>query len=154
MFCEEVNKVTEKNLIPTGNLYTSNPDGLKNLTVTADIWQITRGGVALPNAHVVRELSPSKVLFQKFVHNWKGKPYQDWWHKYEKNFLKEMENEVFKKSLRSVYKELCRGKNIVLVCFCKDHRYCHRRLVGEFFQEYGVKVKELNPVLQDQLTLF
>ena len=39
---------------------------------------------------------------------------------------------------------------MVLVCFCHDHRYCHRRLVGEFFAPYGVKSEELNPILIEQ----
>jgi uncharacterized protein YeaO (DUF488 family) len=146
--------VDNKKITPTGNLYTSNPDGLKKLEMNADVWQITRGGVILPNTKLVRALSPSKSLFQRFIHDWKGKPYKEWWPKYEERFLKEMESEEMKKYLREVYKELCRDKNVVLVCFCKDHRYCHRRLVGEFFEQYGINVTELNPITQDQLSLF
>ncbi|MHA7743896.1 DUF488 family protein, N3 subclade [Priestia aryabhattai] len=139
---------------PKGRLYTSNPAGLQFLTEEAEIWQITRGGVNLPNTILVRELSPSPTLFQTFLQDWRKKPFEEWWGLYEKRFLKEMESEEKKKGLREVYKRLLIGKNVVLVCFCKDHRYCHRRLVGEFFKPYDVEAVELNPVSQDQLSLF
>lgn len=139
---------------PTGQLYTSNPAGLKNLNVDAEIWQITRGGLALPNAQVKKNLSPSQELFQTFVHEWKGKPFQQWWPKYEERFSSELESSEKLRGLRDVYKNLLVGNNVVLVCFCKDHRYCHRRLVGEFFKPYNVNVVELNPITQEQLSLF
>lgn len=49
-------------------------------------------------------------------------------------------------SLREIYRKLLEGKNIVLLCFCRDHKYCHRRLVAEFFNQYGIEVEELNPL--------
>ncbi|MFB9759610.1 DUF488 domain-containing protein [Ectobacillus funiculus] len=139
---------------PKGRLYTSNPAGLRFLEEEAEIWQITRGGVNLPNTVVVKELSPSPSLFQTFVQDWKGTPFDNWWHLYEKRFLGEMETDEKLRGLRDVYKRLLVGRNVVLVCFCKDHRYCHRRLVGEFFKPYGVEAIELNPVSQDQLSFF
>jgi len=139
---------------PTGKLFTSNPAGLKNLEVEAEIWQITRGGLTLPNVLLEKNLSPSPGLFQLFVQEWKGKPFGQWWSKYEEKFLIELGTSEKIRGLRDVYKRLILGKNIVLVCFCKDHRYCHRRLVGEFFSKYGVEAIELNPVTQEQLSLF
>jgi uncharacterized protein YeaO (DUF488 family) len=139
---------------PTGNLFTSNPAGLINLNVEAELWQITRGGVQLPNTLLVKNLSPSKTLFLKFVHEWKGYPYDEWWHKYERLFLKELSTEEKLRGLRDVYKRLLLGKNVVLICFCHDHRFCHRRLVAEFFEPYGVKAKELNPIKVEQLSIF
>jgi uncharacterized protein (DUF488 family) len=35
------------------------------------------------------------------------------------------------------------GKVVALVCFCKDSRYCHRTLVGDFLKEKGVDVFEM-----------
>lgn len=139
---------------PTGMLYTSNPAGLKNLNIEAEVWQITRGGLTLPNVILEKKLSPSSSLFQTFIQDWKGKPFNQWWPKYEKKFLIELETEEKIRGLRDVYKRLLLGKNVVLVCFCKDHRYCHRRLVGEFFKPYGVKAIELNPISQEQISLF
>lgn len=137
-----------------GKLYTSNPSGLRFLKDEAEIWQITRGGVELPNMALVKELSPSPSLFQTFVRNWKDKPTNEWWNSYEKRFLKELETNEKLQSLRELYKRLFIGKNVVLICFCKDHRYCHRKLVGDFFQPYGIEAVELNPITQEQLTLF
>lgn len=139
---------------PSGHLYTSNPYGLRYLEEDAEIWQITRGGVDIPGSILVRDLSPTRPLFNRFVQDWKNKPFEEWWHLYEKRFLEEMESEEKLKGLREVYKRLLVGRNVVLVCFCKDHRYCHRRLVGEFFEQYGVIAKELNPVPTDQLSIF
>ncbi|HDR7805742.1 MULTISPECIES: DUF488 family protein, N3 subclade [Bacillus] len=139
---------------PKGRLYTSNPAGLRFLKEEAEIWQITRGGISIPNTILVRGLSPSPQLFQTFIQDWKDKPFNEWWDLYEKRFLVEMKNDEKLRGLRDVYKKLLMGKNVVLVCFCKDHRYCHRRLVGEFFKPYGVEAIELNPISQDQLSLF
>jgi uncharacterized protein YeaO (DUF488 family) len=137
-----------------GKLYTSNPSGLRYLSEDVEIWQITRGGVNLPNTILVKELSPSPDLFQTFVRNWKGRPFDQWWGLYEERFYKELESDEKLKGLRNVYKRLLLGKNLVLVCFCKDHRFCHRRLVGDFFIPYGVEAIELNPITKEQLSFF
>ncbi|WP_419883966.1 DUF488 family protein [Peribacillus sp. B-H-3] len=137
-----------------GKLYTSNPSGLSKLGIKAEIWQITRAGHRLPNTLLVKHLSPSKELFQTFVKEWKGKPYDQWWDKYEKRFLEELKTEEKLKGLREVYKRLLIGENVVLVCFCNDHRFCHRKLVGEFFKPFGVVAEELNPITTEQLSIF
>ncbi|GAE94614.1 hypothetical protein JCM21714_3789 [Gracilibacillus boraciitolerans JCM 21714] len=141
---------------PTGKLYTSNPQGLRYLKEDAELLQITRAGADLPNTTVVKELSPSPYLFKLFVNEWKGKPAEQWWDNYKERFNEELKNETKLIGLRYVYKKLLAGNNVVLICFCSDHRICHRKLVGgEFFKTYGgVKVLELNPVKQDQLSLF
>ncbi|UAL47971.1 DUF488 family protein [Sutcliffiella horikoshii] len=144
----------EKSPRPKGQLFTSNPAGLKYLKVEAELWQITRAGIEIPNTILVKQLSPSKNLFLKFINNWKGHNPDSWWHKYEEVFLEELENRETKQCLREVYKQLLKGKNIVLICFCDDHRFCHRRLVGEFFKPYGVQAIELNPIRNEQLYLF
>jgi len=137
-----------------GKLYTSNPNGLRYLKEDAEILQITRGGVNIPNTTLLKELSPSPSLFQNYVLDWKDRPFNEWWYLYEKRFLNELETEEKIRGLRDVYKKLLSGKNVVLVCFCKDHRYCHRKIVGDFFKPYGVEPIELNPIFQEQLSLF
>lgn len=137
-----------------GNLYTTNPAGLVNLNVEAELWQITRAGHRLPNTLLVKQLSPSKELFFTFLKDWRKKPYEEWWPKYEKRFLEELKTPEKLKGLREIYKRLLIGKNVVLICFCDDHRYCHRRLVAEFFKKFGVISKELNPVKTEQLSIF
>lgn len=143
-----------KQPVPTGKLYTSNPTGLKYLTEKAEIWQIMRAGPELPGSIRVKELSPSDQLFRTYIRAWRGKPANKWWPFYEEQFKNELKTEEKLQGLRSVYKRLLLGQSVVLICFCDDHRICHRRLVGEFFQQYGVKALELNPINSEQLTLF
>ena len=121
-------------LAPIGKLYTSNPAGLKYLKEEAELWQIMRAGPELSNAIRVKELSPSDELFQLYMGMWKGKPADDWWHLYEKKFISEMETEEKLQGLRAIYKKLLLGHTIILICFCEDHRICHRRLVGDFLK--------------------
>lgn len=141
-------------MAPIGQLYTTNPGGLKKITFDADVLLITRAGVDIPGTELIRDLSPSSELFQTFLNSWKDKPGSEWWSKYEEKFKLEMKSNIKVNALRDVYKRLLQGKNVVLVCFCKDHRFCHRKLVGDFFDEYGVKAIELNPILVKQITLF
>lgn len=139
---------------PTGKLFTSNPAGLKYLKVEAEIWQIMRAGFEIEEAMRVKELSPSDDLFQTYIRSWRNKPSEQWWSLYEERFLKEMKSEEKIHGLRKVYKRLLMGRNIVLICFCDDHRICHRRLVGDFFHSYEVEAVELNPVKSEQISLF
>lgn len=137
-----------------GKLYTSNLAGLKKKNFDADVLLITRAGVEVPGVEIIRDLSPSNGLFQKYLNSWKDHPDYSWWPKYEERFMIELTSDVKLNALRDIYKRLLHGENIILVCFCKDHRYCHRRLVGEFFEKYDVQVSELNPVKYEQITLF
>lgn len=50
-----------------GKLYTSNPNGLKNIKSDVELWQITRAGNMIPNTLLVRNLAPSQQLFHTFV---------------------------------------------------------------------------------------
>lgn len=143
-----------KTIVPTGKLYTSNPAGLKFLKEEAEIWQIMRAGHDLSNAIRVTSLSPSDQLFQSYVRSWRHKPQDEWWPLYEKRFMNEMKTAEKLHGLRAVYKRLLMGRNIVLICFCDDHRICHRRLVGEFFEQFGVEPIELNPIKTEQISLF
>jgi uncharacterized protein YeaO (DUF488 family) len=141
-------------MVLKGKLYTSNLAGLKKTSFDADVLLITRAGVELPGAEIIRDLSPSKDLFQKYLSLWKDQGDYSWWPSYEQRFMIELKSNEKLNALRYVYKRLLQGENIVLVCFCKDHRYCHRRLVGEFFEKYDMHVEELNPVKYEQITLF
>lgn len=137
-----------------GKLYTSNLAGLKKLSIEAEILLITRAGVEVPGIEIVRDLSPSQDLFQTYVNRWKDQESYDWWPQYEERFMIELKSNTKINALRDVYKKIIQGGNVVLVCFCKDHRYCHRRLVGEFFEQYDVNVEELNPIKHEQITFF
>lgn len=139
--------------VPTGKLYTSNVSGLRRLNANAEIWQITRSGITIPKAVLVRNLSPSPELYNTYLNEWKHLTPKVWWHKYEERFLNELKTDDKLNCLREIYKKLFAGINIVLVCFCRDHNYCHRKLVGEFFIPYGIIAQELNPIQTEQLSL-
>lgn len=139
---------------PSGRLYTSNLPGLKKLKMQADRLLITRAGAEISNVEPVRALSPSPDLFHTYLDEWRDRPDKSWWPEYERRFRRELESEEKLAALRDVYKRLLRGQDVALICFCKDHRYCHRRLVGEFFEDYGVQAEELNPVTVEQIDLF
>ncbi|HIW34122.1 MAG TPA: DUF488 domain-containing protein [Candidatus Paenibacillus intestinavium] len=139
---------------PKGKLYTSNPTGLKKINFDATLLLITRAGADISGTTRVRELAPSAALFHESIEQRQSKPGPEWWPQYEEKFLLELQSDVKINALREVYRRLLRGENIVLVCFCTDHRYCHRRLAGHFFEQYGVQVEELNPVTVEQITLF
>jgi uncharacterized protein YeaO (DUF488 family) len=147
--------MNSKYLNPKGKLYTCNANGLHKIKFPADKLLITRAGFEIPEAEIVRDLSPSPDLFQTYLQQWKDcEANEVWWPKYEQRFLVELKGESRVKALREVYKKLVMGHNVVLICFCKDHRYCHRKLVGDFFTQFGVEATELNPVKVEQTTLF
>jgi len=145
----------DKFLNPTGQLYTCNVSGLSKISMKADRLLITRAGFDVPNVEIIRDLSPSPELFQTYLTQWKDKVSPDiWWSDYENRFTHELQLESRIKALRDVYKRLIQGRNVILLCFCKDHRYCHRRLVGNFFNEFGAEAHELNPVVIEQMQFF
>jgi uncharacterized protein YeaO (DUF488 family) len=137
-----------------GKLYTSNLVGLKKKDFEADVLLITRAGAEINNLELMRELAPSSDLFQTFLELWKGSPGEDWWPKYKQRFLLELNTPTKKNALLNVLSRLQIGKNVVVVCFCQDHRYCHRSLVGEYFKNNEIEVEELDPILYEQLRLF
>ena len=139
---------------PAGKLYTSNVGGLDKLDFDAELWQITRAGFLIPNATLVRSLSPSSELFSMYAKKWRYLSPRMWCPTYEEMFLKELQTDEKINSLRLAYRKLLDGINIVLICFCKDHNFCHRKLVGEFFVQYDINVIELNPIEREQLTFF
>ena len=133
---------------PNGLLFTSNVNGLRNLKIESEIWQITRAGTLIPKSILVRGLAPSSELFDNYLREWKNLPSEVWWNEYENRFLEELKSEEKLDCLREVYRRLKNGTNIVLVCFCKDFNYCHRKLVAEFFRQYDIISEELDPRLE------
>ncbi len=106
-----------------------------------EAWQIMRGGPEIEGAVRVRALAPGDVLFKQYHEQWKGTDPAMWWHLYEKQFIRELNQKMFHK-LVSLVKA---GKTIVLFCFCKDARYCHRSILARILKEQGVKVEVYEP---------
>ncbi|SFE35471.1 Uncharacterized conserved protein YeaO, DUF488 family [Paenibacillus algorifonticola] len=141
-------------MLPSGKLYTSNLNGLKKINFEAKKLMITRAEMAIEDVAMCQALAPSQELFQFSLDGRKEDADFAWWPKYEERFVAELQFDRKLEALRQVYRMLLEGSHVVLVCFCHDHRYCHRRLVGEFFEPYGVKAEELNPILIEQMKLF
>ena len=105
-------------------------------------WLITRGGEGLPGYKRVPELAPSEELFNKYINHWKGKPGHIWWEKYKTQYLKQFQDPQFILKLGLLYEKVVnQNLNIVLSCFCKDEKYCHRSLVASFLAKKGLKVQ-------------
>ena len=137
---------------PRGQLFTTNPKGISKFDLDAEYLLITRAGYDIPNTTRVSALSPSPKLFHRYITSWRGHSPYDWWPEYEKLFLEELKSEEKLTALRYVYKQLLMSKNIILICYCNDHRFCHRRLVAEFFVTYGVSHCELSPQTNEQIS--
>lgn len=45
-----------------------------------------------------------------------------------------------KKELATIKKHLQYGKNVAFACYCGDSQKCHRRIIGEVFENVGFEV--------------
>jgi len=124
---------------PKNTLYLSSLANIRKLK-NADKLLITRKQVEISGVYWYPDLAPSKELFAKYITDWKGKDPSLWWDEYSKRFIEEMLDGkgTILPALRKVYKCL-QKKNIAFICFCNS-RYCHRYILGEFLQMYGVNV--------------
>jgi len=126
---------------PAGYVITANISSIKNI-VCDEVWQITRSNKNISAVKWVPDLAPSPNLYSRFINEWKGKPGEDWWPIYKYQFEKELDTDEKLNALRKLWKLVKSGKVIALVCFCRDGRYCHRALVGDFLKRYGIRVEE------------
>lgn len=78
-------------------------------------------------------LAPSNQLFRDY------KSHKISWLKFEERFLKELDE----KAVQEVCSLLDDGDNVLLLCYEKKNKFCHRRLIGERIQKRGYQVKEL-----------
>ena len=83
-----------------------------------------------------KRLAPSEDLLKDF------KKWRITWEQYEVRFKEEMKKEPMLTALRQLY-VACKDRDIILVCYCGDYAKCHRRLIGEFIQSYGIMYNEL-----------
>lgn len=102
----------------------------------------------------VPELAPSEKLFTLTQYKWKKFIFSteemyylksvnagDWHKLYERDFLKELnEDGVKRRYIKRVCQRLDEGKNILMVCYCKNKDVCHRKYLAEHIEELGYKV--------------
>ena len=84
------------------------------------------------------ELAPSKELFSWYMDN---KESEDWFIEYKRRYKKEVQgNERALARMRDIKKLLDSGKDVVLLCYCRDVYKCHRSIVGEAYEYVGIEV--------------
>ena len=97
------------------------------------IWLIVRSLKSVPagnNIYHVPQLSPSPDLFHKYLSlreagKWNTKAFDEI---YTPQFLKEMQSpEAFR--YLNILANKAKTKDILIACYCKDERMCHRSLV-------------------------
>lgn len=65
------------------------------------------------------------------------------WDDYTIEFKELMQKQPMLGALRELYKRCKNGEDLILVCYEKSNERCHRRLIGEFIESFGVEYKEL-----------
>ncbi len=123
-------------------LYVSSIENINNYKVD-ECWVIVRSlKYSIRNTKHVPELSPPKDLFYDYL-NW-SKAGQ--WNRYKfdneyvPRFIEYLHtNEQAKNKLNELF-NLCKTKDILIVCFCVDERVCHRSIIAGLLQSKGIKV--------------
>lgn len=140
-----------------GYVITADVSSVKNI-ICDEVWQITRAGNHIPGTLWVPDLAPGPQLFKRYLHEWKDRPGNEWWDRYKELFEQELRTDEKLNALRKIWNYVESGRVIALVCYCRDSRYCHRTLVGNFLEQHGVRVEEHKKAKNNtevaQLTLF
>ena len=131
------------NTSPKGHIITTAISSLKHIN-SDEIWQITRVNSEIKGTLWVPELAPSQALYSKHQHEWKEKPPETWWPLYEERFNNELKSSEKLDALRKLWRLIADGKSVALACFCPNHNYCHRSLVGNFLERQGIEVIEFD----------
>lgn len=92
-----------------------------------------------PQVIQLKGLAPSKRLLHFF------KTYTKLTEDVLKTYYVQYKMEIYnsiegKKDLQSIEYYLNQGKDVQLICFCADYRYCHRTIVGKWFESKGFEV--------------
>lgn len=98
--------------------------------------------IAVVNETLER-LAPSKELFA-YAQTVKKKPYHtyvDWFDTYTQAYKKQIfEDELASKNLYYIEGLLKSGYDVELLCFCRSYKRCHRKIIGEIFENLGYDV--------------
>ena len=83
------------------------------------------------------ELAPSAEILLAYKED------EDW-EKFKKHYLEEL-SRLNPHEIHRKLQKLGRGKNVVLLCFEKDHFKCHRSICAKWLRDkLGISVQELN----------
>ena len=95
----------------------------------------------MPFDEYVPILGPSKELWKAYI-----KDKQIAWEEYERRFKDEIAK---RKKAQEIMKELANKyansetEHVTLLCYCKDERYCHRRVVKEMILSINESINRI-----------
>lgn len=123
-----------------GKLYLANIYTYKNqVPVNSVCINIARKNK--DNLKQIIELAPSKELFSWYMNN---KDNEDWFKEYKRQYKIEIQsNELALEKMRYIKSLLDEGKDVVLLCYCRDYKKCHRSIIGEAFEAIKYNVTYL-----------
>ena len=102
-----------------------------------------RGDPILSVAEHLPILSPDTSLFNDYLywrsHNlWNNATFNT---KYRRRFLEQLySDEAALAALVDIIAQSKSGKQIALLCYCKDVNLCHRKILGEILSDLGSEV--------------
>ena len=118
---------------------------IRNVDHTAydEVWAIVRSLKNLGNLKHVPELSPSWVLFRRYLDLWNTGRWniEAFQGIYVPTFLEEMQTATARKKLNELVWLDRRGRRIALACFCSDEATCHRSIVAGILQHAGIQLQ-------------
>ena len=88
-------------------------------------------------------LAPQKELVDEYIHRknlgvWSKEMFEEW---YRPLYTKQMyTHNPTRGALNYIYKLIKNGNDVVLACYCPNLEMCHRRLIGEAFEQLGIEV--------------
>lgn len=114
------------------NIYTYSKD------VPKDCICINAARKSKNGLNQIIELAPSKELFGWYLNN---KNDENWFKEYKRRYKIEIQsNEIALEKMRYIKSLLDSGKNVALLCYCRDYKKCHRSILGEAFEAINYEV--------------
>ena len=118
---------------------------IRNVDHTAydEVWAIVRSLKNPGKMKHVPELSPSWVLFRRYLDlrntgRWNTEAFQGI---YVPTFLEEMQTATARKKLNELVWLDRRGRCSALACFCPDEDTCHRSIIAGILQHVGIEIQ-------------
>lgn len=90
------------------------------------------------NKHYL-DLAPSKKLTDWYT---KNKKKEGWFIEYKKRYKQQIQNdEKALAAMRQIKHDyLDKGIDVMLVCYCREVKKCHRKILGEAYEATGIEV--------------
>ena len=126
-------ELREKNNKFVGTLYFASIKELKQVTGNVKLFISRPRPRGLPEEWIhVSQMAPSEKLFRQYRAWVQDGKWPTMWPEYKQQFTQEMP--AMQRFLDRVEEHLKVGRNVVLACYCQDLRYCHRSILGHYFQ--------------------